>query len=447
MRLKLIVREDQQASFAYQMLGHAAALLIVAASTIAGVLISQRWGNEPVVLLYIPPVLAMAAYWGLWPALTAAVASTLSYNYFFTAPYYTLLINNSADVVTVLVLFLVALVTSQLAGQLREQARLAQAHATRNATIAGFARRLLSCTDEAAIARVAVDELAHLLGCNAVLMEGEINPQLLASAPGGIALAPSDIAAAAVAISTGEPAGRGVRRLDLADWQFRPITSNRATIAAIGLAREDGTSPATEDQTILLDSLLDQLALAMERARLEREARDFATLHERDRMRTSLLSSIGTDVKPRLNAIGAAAREMRRSGSGEKALVASLASEVVKLDRYVDSLVDLSPGDDQAPIELGRLTIDLHQRIVSKDGAEVHLTPKEYAVLAELAKHAGRVLTHSHLLLAVWGPAQTGQIEYLRVAIGALRKKLEDNPAQPRLILNEPAVGYRLVAA
>ena len=428
------------------MLGHTTALLIVAAFTIAGVLISRHWGNQPVVLLYIPPVLAMAAYWGLWPALTATAASTLSYNYFFTAPYYTLLINNSADVVTVLVLLLVALVTSQLAGQLREQARLAEAHAARNATIAGFARRLLSCTDEADIALIAVDALARLFRCNAVLVEGEPNPQLVASAPLGIALAPSDFAAAAVTINTGEPAGRGVRRLDLADWQFRPIASDRTVIAAIGLARDDGTAPVSEDQQILLGNLLDQLALALERARLEREARDFAALHERDRMRNSLLASIGTDVKPRLNAISAAAREMRRSGSGEKALVASVASEVVKLDRYVDSLVDLSPGADPAPIVVGRLTIDLHQRMVFKDGAEVHLTPKEFAVLAELARHAGRVLTHSHLLLAVWGPAQTDQIEYLRVAISALRKKLEDSPAQPRLILNEPAVGYRLMA-
>jgi two-component system sensor histidine kinase KdpD len=76
----------------------------------------------------------------------------------------------------------------------------------------------------------------------------------------------------------------------------------------------------------------------------------------------------------------------------------------------------------------------------------VHLTPKEYAVLAELAKHRGRLLTHAQLLRAVWGPAQEKQIDYLRVAIRALRQKLEAEPSQPRLIVNEPGVGYRLVA-
>jgi two-component system sensor histidine kinase KdpD len=74
----------------------------------------------------------------------------------------------------------------------------------------------------------------------------------------------------------------------------------------------------------------------------------------------------------------------------------------------------------------------------------VHLTPKEYAVLAELAKHPGRVLSHAHLLRSAWGPAHENQADYLRVAVRALRQKLEADPSQPALILNEPAVGYRL---
>jgi two-component system sensor histidine kinase KdpD len=90
--------------------------------------------------------------------------------------------------------------------------------------------------------------------------------------------------------------------------------------------------------------------------------------------------------------------------------------------------------------------IDLFQRSVTRDGKAVHLTPKEYAVLAELAKHPGRVLAHEHLLRTVWGPAQERQTEYLRVAIRALRQKLERDPSRPQLIVNEPAVGYRLLA-
>ena len=116
------------------------------------------------------------------------------------------------------------------------------------------------------------------------------------------------------------------------------------------------------------------------------------------------------------------------------------------MERYLSNLLELEPESEQRPIELNGVTIDMVHRRVSKDGEDVHLTPKEYAVLAELAKHPGRVLSHAHLLRAAWGPAQEGQTEYLRVAIRALRQKLERNPAAPELILNEPAVGYRLAA-
>jgi DNA-binding response OmpR family regulator len=112
----------------------------------------------------------------------------------------------------------------------------------------------------------------------------------------------------------------------------------------------------------------------------------------------------------------------------------------------VETLADLEPQGGQQPIDAGPVRIDLHQRSVSRDGEQVHLTPKEYALLAELAKQSGRVLTHAQLLRTVWGPAQERQIDYLRVAIRALRQKLEDEPSQPRLIVNEPGVGYRLIA-
>ena len=427
-------------------LRYAVALLAVAAATLAGLLVARHWGNSPVGLLFIPPVLATAVYGGLRPSLLATIAATLAYNYYFTEPYQSLMIHSPADVVTVLVLFLVAVVTSRLVGMLREQARLAADHAARNATIAGFARRLLSCADRQAIAEITVRELSALFQCNAVLIAEGDPPPMLASQPAGAMLAPSDLAAAALTLASGEPAGRGVQKINLIDWHFRPIASDQAVLAAAGLARDDGAPPFEPGQISLLGNLLDQAALAFERARLEHETREVAALRERDRLRSALLSSIGEDVKPSLNAIGAAARALKRDGSADKSQVASLSAEVIKLNRYVDSLVDLEPGGDRTPIQTCGLTIDLHNRAVRKDGTEVHLTPKEYAVLAELSKHLGRVLSHEHLLRVVWGPAHADQIDYLRVAIRALRQKLEADPARPALILNEPAVGYRLVA-
>jgi len=96
-------------------------------------------------------------------------------------------------------------------------------------------------------------------------------------------------------------------------------------------------------------------------------------------------------------------------------------------------------------VRCGEVEIDLAARIVRKAGMETHLTPKEYGFLAELAKSLGRVVTHAQLLRSVWGPGHESDVEYLRVAARGIRRKLEDDPAQPTLIRNEPGVGYRLI--
>jgi len=423
---------------------YAEALMMVGASTLVGLVIAPQWGNGPIDLLYLPAVLGAALLCGRGPALLAAIASTVAYNFFFTAPQLTLLIRSPADVVTVVILLAVALVTSHLAAEMRQQARLAEAHAARNATIAGLSRRLLSCSSQSDVAAIAVDELSRLFECNAVLVTGQEETDLVASSPAQMFLNPSDRAAAVLTLGTGQEAGRATEQGNLADWQFHPVASDHGVIAAIGFARDDGAPPVTEDQRSLLTNLLDQVALALDRARLESETRAFAATRERDRIRSVLFASIGEDLKPRINAILAAARALRRAGLSDRALVSTVASEVSKLDRYVENLVDLSPVSDRKPVEVGAVRIDLFERSVRKDGRVVHLTPKEYAVLAELARQPGRVLTHSHLLRSVWGPAHQRQIDYLRVAVSALRQKLERNPADPEIIINEPAVGYRL---
>ena len=93
---------------------------------------------------------------------------------------------------------------------------------------------------------------------------------------------------------------------------------------------------------------------------------------------------------------------------------------------------------------VGSLKVDLAHRRVHVDGAEVHLTPIEYRLLAVLVKHAGKVLTHRQLLQDVWGPGHAERSHYLRIYMGCLRQKLEADPARPRFLLTETGVGYRL---
>jgi two-component system KDP operon response regulator KdpE len=96
-------------------------------------------------------------------------------------------------------------------------------------------------------------------------------------------------------------------------------------------------------------------------------------------------------------------------------------------------------------ILLGSAAIDLEKRQASKDGKAVHLTPVEFRLVATLAKHLGMVVTHRQLLTEVWGPTHAEHTHYLRVYMKQLRDKLEADPAQPRHLLTETGVGYRLV--
>jgi two-component system KDP operon response regulator KdpE len=102
-----------------------------------------------------------------------------------------------------------------------------------------------------------------------------------------------------------------------------------------------------------------------------------------------------------------------------------------------------SPPPPSEPLVRGDLVIDRGRFRVLRNGEEVRLTPKEFELLTFLAQHPGRVLTHRTILKAVWGPNAVDQPEHLRVLIGALRKKIEPNPASPHYILTEPWVGYR----
>ncbi len=99
----------------------------------------------------------------------------------------------------------------------------------------------------------------------------------------------------------------------------------------------------------------------------------------------------------------------------------------------------------QTPLlRVGGVEIDAVRHRVTRAGAEIKLTPKEFELLSFLARHAGRVLTHKQILTAVWGPAHVEDTQYLRVYVGQLRQKIEDKPDDPQIVLTEPGIGYRV---
>jgi len=107
----------------------------------------------------------------------------------------------------------------------------------------------------------------------------------------------------------------------------------------------------------------------------------------------------------------------------------------------------VAKSEDEPVLVFGDLTLDFARRVVLLKQQEIKLTPTEYEILKYLALHAGRVVTHSQLLRAVWGPNYQEHTQYLRVYVGQLRRKIEADQARPRFITTEPGVGYRFISA
>ncbi|HET9612355.1 MAG TPA: response regulator [Acidimicrobiales bacterium] len=116
------------------------------------------------------------------------------------------------------------------------------------------------------------------------------------------------------------------------------------------------------------------------------------------------------------------------------------------LARMRAALRRTAASDDEPVVTAGDLHIDLADKRVLRDSAEVHLTPTEWALVEQLARHRGRLVTQRQLLQAVWGPRYETETNYLRVHMANVRRKLERDPSRPRLFLTEPGMGYRFVA-
>jgi two-component system KDP operon response regulator KdpE len=164
----------------------------------------------------------------------------------------------------------------------------------------------------------------------------------------------------------------------------------------------------------------------------------------------------GLDLIPRIRALRAVPIVVLSSRDDEKGKVAALdlgADDFVTKPFGIDELMarlrtalrhHVQAQGGQPVFESGDLKVDLERRHITVRGQELRLSPKEYDLLAELVTHAGKVLTHTHLLKRVWGGTAESDVQYLRVYIRQLRQKIEVDAANPTLILTEPGVGYRL---
>ncbi len=314
---------------------------MVALCTLAGRLLVEVIDLGNVALLFLIPVMAAAARFGLRAGVFGSFISVLAYNFFFLPPTGTLTISDPENVVNILMFLCVALGTSQLAARVRTQADLAQSSARQNAALAGFSRQLTAAATQKELMQAICAEIARIFDLRTILLlPSPDGPQLVAAYPPEDTLGQIELAAAQWAIDNDQPTGRGSSTLAASEWLFHPLRTTRGVLGAVGLAREDAGEPLRSDQLPLLMSLLDQAATAFDRMALESEMQDNRQIRERDRLRSALLSSVSHDLRTPLTTILSAAHEMRNAPRAE--LIDTIEEEAQRLNRFVANLLDMA---------------------------------------------------------------------------------------------------------
>lgn len=334
------------------------------AATVALLHLVPSWISAGAIdLVLLLPVILAATRLRMSGALWAAAWAALAYNFFFTEPYYTLDIYSTGDIITFVVLALVAAVIGALAGRIRRQAETSAGVARLNASLARFAGLMGGLSTWEETARVACNEISGLLEVETMIVAVDDGRLIVRGNAKYADLDMVDEAAAQWALERGEPTGRDTGTLNASDWQFHPLKTSLGTLGALGIARPLESRVIRPDDATLLASLVDQTALAHERLVLEAQARQVGTLRERDRLRGALLGSIAHDLRTPLTAVIAAAEAIPVEGDyAEEVRIAR--EESRRLQRFLNDLLEAS-RIEHGTIEPNWESVDLTDIVIA----------------------------------------------------------------------------------
>ncbi|HEY5288786.1 MAG TPA: sensor histidine kinase KdpD [Caulobacteraceae bacterium] len=325
--------------------GHVASIgFVVVAGVIAG-LIDQFSHGANLAMIFLISVLASGLAFGLWPAVTAATVAALAYNFFFLDPRLSFVIGRPTDVLTFAVFFVVAMTTGWLTGRVRDQALSASRRATAIGALLAASRRLSASAEREDTAQALAEQLAAATGGGAIVLlpQGE-DVIVTAGAPDLPLLGPADAAAARWTWLHGESAGAETGTLPNAAWTFRPLQGLKTRS---GVAGVEAAAMRDEEGERFVLSLLDQGAVALERAEFAADAADAEALRRSDKLRSALLNSVSHDLRTPLSTVlGSATTLLEYPDSLDEAvksdLLASIREEAERLNRYVGNLLDMT---------------------------------------------------------------------------------------------------------
>ena len=326
--------------------GYATGAGFILAATGIALVLDRLFQRVDLGVVYLSAVLAAGVLHGLRPALAAATVAFLTYNFLFLEPRYTFLIGSPTDILTLLVFWAVALVTGGLAGRVRDQARNVQRRASAVSALLAASQSLAAADDRLATAKVLAEQTAAAAGGRAVVLlpEGE-DLAAVAGAPTLEPLGSAAMAAARWAWERGEPAGHDTGTLPQTSWTFRPLEGLRSRAGVAGI--EAGALMTGSEAERLTLALLEQGAVALERAQLAGDAVETETLRRTDRFRGALMNSVSHDLRTPLSTVLGSATTLIDYGDTlkpavRKDLLLSIREEAERLSRYVGDLLDMT---------------------------------------------------------------------------------------------------------
>lgn len=325
--------------------GHLGALASVGVAASVAWLIDRYVESANLAMVFMLSVLVSGIAFGLWPAVLAAAASAVAYNFFFLEPRLTMLIGHPADVLTFLVFFAVALTTGWLTGRVRDQSRATSRRASAIAAVLSATRRLSGSTGADEAATALAEQLAAATGAKAVVLgpaDGDL--KIMAASPALAALPPGDMAAARWCWEKGEATGFGTGTMPMASWTFRPLHGVKTRSGVVGV---DPSAIATEEGERFVAALLDQGAVALERAEFAAVAAGAEALRRTDQLRSALLNSVSHDLRTPLSTVLGSATTVIDYGDAlskdvRDDLMISIREEAERLNRYVGNLLDMT---------------------------------------------------------------------------------------------------------
>src|SRR4051794_40339174 len=366
------------------------ALLMTATGLGMAELVRPVFGIENVDLVFLTAVVGVAARYGLGPSLLASIMASLCYNFFFLPPIYTFTITDPTNIAAFFFFMLIAVLVSNVAARVRIQADTAIGRVRTTESLYAFSRKLAGTATLDDVLWATAYQTALMLKVRVVLLLPEERVLTVKSGyPPEDELDQADLAAANWAWSNDRPAGRGSDTLPGAKRLFLPMRTGRGAIGVIGID-DDRTGPLlTPDQRRLLDALVDQGALAIERVLLVEDMDRVKRTVESDRLRGALLTSISHDLKTPLASVLGAASTLRDLGAGlndaqKNDLLATMIEESERLNRFIANLLDMTK------LESGAIVPNTARHDVSE-------------IVGSALRRAGKILVHHKVSLEL-GP-------------------------------------------